>query len=150
MRVNAAFDIAPLIQHLGLEVRQVPFRAEKGRRINVATKPIAPTVEKGTVSSTVCTELYDSELYDGGAIIKKSHQCVTASYEYQTYVVRAGDTLGRIAKHFYGTANLWPLIYQANKAAMGKDPHLPGALRAGMKLHIVMSTKKETTTEPAR
>lgn len=150
LKVHAAFDASPLLQYIGLEVRQVPFRAEKGRKIRVSAKPIVPESETETVSSTVCTELYDSELYDGVAIAKKSKRCVTTVYEYQLYSVVSGDSLAKIAKRFYGTEKLWPMVHEANKAMLGKDPHRIGALRPGMKLHIVMSAKKADVTTPSQ
>ena len=40
-----------------------------------------------------------------------------------TYVVKQGDSLSRIAKERYGNANQWPKIYEANKDVI-KDPDL--------------------------
>ncbi len=39
----------------------------------------------------------------------------------RTYTVKRGDNLSKIAKAFYGSATLWPRIYEANKAVIGKD-----------------------------
>jgi nucleoid-associated protein YgaU len=39
----------------------------------------------------------------------------------QTYTVKAGDTLSRISKQFYGDANRYMKIFDANKATL-KDP----------------------------
>ncbi len=39
-----------------------------------------------------------------------------------TYVVVSGDSLSRIAKHFYGDANQWPRIFEANAHVL-KDPN---------------------------
>ena len=33
----------------------------------------------------------------------------------QTYVVVAGDSLSKIARHYYGDANKWPRIHEANR-----------------------------------
>ncbi len=33
----------------------------------------------------------------------------------QSYTVKSGDTLSKIAKHFYGDASKWGVIYNANK-----------------------------------
>ena len=41
----------------------------------------------------------------------------------KNYTVKAGDSLSRIAKLFYGNANDWQKIYQANKHKI-KDPNI--------------------------
>ena len=40
-----------------------------------------------------------------------------------TYIVKQGDSLSKIAKERYGNANQWPKIYEANKDVI-KDPDL--------------------------
>lgn len=42
------------------------------------------------------------------------------------YVVKGGDVLSRIAQKFYGhgTEKYWRIIYNANKAVIGPNPHL--------------------------
>jgi nucleoid-associated protein YgaU len=40
-----------------------------------------------------------------------------------TYVVKQGDSLSRIAKERYGNANQWPKIYEANRDVI-KNPDL--------------------------
>lgn len=52
--------------------------------------------------------------------------------EEMIYEVKKGDTLGKIAAHFYGDAKLYPLIYEANKNLI-KDPNL---IQVGWKLKI--------------
>jgi nucleoid-associated protein YgaU len=42
---------------------------------------------------------------------------------YETYVVASGDSLSKIAKRFYGKANLWPKIHEANRDVI-KNPDL--------------------------
>jgi len=49
-----------------------------------------------------------------------------------TYKVVAGDTLGKISKQFYGTANRWPEILAANHDKLHDDK----SLRVGMELKI--------------
>ena len=49
-----------------------------------------------------------------------------------TYVVVAGDSLSKIAKRFYGDANKWPRIHEAN-ADQIKNPDL---IHPGQKLTI--------------
>ena len=41
----------------------------------------------------------------------------------QTYTVKSGDSLSKIAKHFYGDGNKWHRIYEANKDKI-KNPDL--------------------------
>ena len=40
-----------------------------------------------------------------------------------TYTVASGDSLSKIAKHFYGDAAKWRTIYEANKDTI-KNPDL--------------------------
>ena len=39
-----------------------------------------------------------------------------------TYTVQSGDTLSAIAQRFYGDANRWPDIHNANRSVIGNDP----------------------------
>lgn len=41
----------------------------------------------------------------------------------QTYTVVSGDSLSKIAKHFYGDSEKWKGIWEANKSAI-KNPDL--------------------------
>jgi nucleoid-associated protein YgaU len=41
----------------------------------------------------------------------------------QTYTVKSGDSLSKIAKHVYGDANAWHRIYEANRDKI-KNPDL--------------------------
>ena len=50
----------------------------------------------------------------------------------QTYVVVAGDSLSKIARHFYGDASKWPRIHEANRDQI-KNPDL---IHPGQKLTI--------------
>jgi nucleoid-associated protein YgaU len=50
----------------------------------------------------------------------------------QSYTVVAGDSLSKIAKHFYGDANKWPRIHEANRDQI-KNPDL---IHPGQKLRI--------------
>ena len=50
----------------------------------------------------------------------------------RTHVVVAGDSLYKIAAHFYGNGNRWPEIFEANKDII-KNPRI---IRPGQKLRI--------------
>ncbi|MEG4939477.1 LysM peptidoglycan-binding domain-containing protein [Microcoleus sp. F4-D5] len=45
-----------------------------------------------------------------------------ASGSPRTYTVQPGDTLSVIAQNFYGDANLWQTIHEANRSVIGQDP----------------------------
>lgn len=51
----------------------------------------------------------------------------------KTYVVKAGDTLSKIAKLELGDSSKWQQIYSANQKTIGKDPN---RIRPGQKLVI--------------
>jgi len=44
------------------------------------------------------------------------------AWESKTYTVKSGDTLGKIAKEFYGNAAKYPKIFEANKPML-TDPN---------------------------
>ena len=48
------------------------------------------------------------------------------------YVIQSGDSLSKIARRFYGNANDWQKIYEANKTTI-KDPNL---IHPGQKIII--------------
>jgi len=50
----------------------------------------------------------------------------------RTYTVQPGDNLSKIAKHFYGDANQYMKIYQANRDQLSD----PDKIRAGQELVI--------------
>jgi nucleoid-associated protein YgaU len=55
-----------------------------------------------------------------------------ASQVYQTYEVKSGDNLSKIAKRVYGNANAWKRIFEANRDVL-KDPD---TIFPGQKLKI--------------
>jgi nucleoid-associated protein YgaU len=54
------------------------------------------------------------------------------------YEVKSGDTLSKIAKHYYGNANLYGRIFDANRDLL-KDPD---KIFPGQKLRIPPQNKK--------
>lgn len=57
----------------------------------------------------------------------------------QTYTVVSGDSLSKIAKHFYGEANKWRRIFEANRDII-KDPDL---IHPGQVLKIPSESESE-------
>ncbi len=41
-----------------------------------------------------------------------------------TYTVKSGDSLSKIAQHYYGDASAWKRIYEANKELIGPNADL--------------------------
>lgn len=58
--------------------------------------------------------------------------------EVELYIIKKGDTLSHIAKHFYGNANAYPRIFEANREVI-KDPDL---IFPGQKIRIPMSPQE--------
>lgn len=50
----------------------------------------------------------------------------------RTYTVKSGDTLSKIAKEFYGNANEYPKIFEANKDQLSS----PDRINVGQELKI--------------
>jgi nucleoid-associated protein YgaU len=57
---------------------------------------------------------------------------VATSGSEQSYTVVAGDSLSKIAKRFYGDANKWPRIHEANRDQIAN----PDLIHPGQKLRI--------------
>ena len=51
----------------------------------------------------------------------------------ESYTVKQGDTLSKIAEKIYGDPSLYVKIYDANKAEIGSDPD---QIKVGMTLKI--------------
>ena len=55
----------------------------------------------------------------------------------QSYTVKAGDTLSKIAKHFLGDANSYPAIFEANRDQLSD----PDKIKPGQVLKIPAARK---------
>ena len=73
-------------------------------------------------------EMPDFSGVTGGA----STTAKSAASVYETYTVKPGDSLSKIAKNKYGNANLWKTIFEANKDRI-KNPDL---IQVGWELKI--------------
>lgn len=62
----------------------------------------------------------------------------TASVEY--YIIQPGDTLSKIAQHFYGNASTYPKIFEANREVI-EDPN---KIFPGQKIRIPEPTHAHT------
>jgi nucleoid-associated protein YgaU len=49
--------------------------------------------------------------------------------ENAAYIVQKGDNLSKIARHFYGNANAWKSIFEANRDQLADPDHIqPGQI----------------------
>ena len=81
------------------------------------------------------TKQPDSEMPDfSGVTGSASTTAKTAApaVVFETYTVKSGDTLSKIAKKKYGNSSLWKLIHEANKDRI-KNPDL---IQVGWELKI--------------
>ena len=84
---------------------------------------------------------YTDEMPDFSGVTGGASTTATPEAEvYETYTVKSGDSLSRIAKHHYGDASLWKTIFEANQDRI-KDPDL---IQVGWELKI--PAKPESTT----
>jgi nucleoid-associated protein YgaU len=74
----------------------------------------------------------DEEMPDFSDVKSGASSTAPAAEVYQTYVVVSGDSLSKIAKHFYGSGNAWKQIFEANTDIL-QDPN---RIFPGQKLKI--------------
>jgi nucleoid-associated protein YgaU len=84
-----------------------------------STAPTAPKADFGNVQSGVSS---------------------TAPAAAQSYTVVKGDTLSKIAKHFYGNANRWHDIFDANRDQLSN----PDLIQPGQVLKIPVGAKSSS------
>jgi nucleoid-associated protein YgaU len=81
---------------------------------------------QGSVKSTEADAPAKADFSKVQSSVKSTEQ-ILPSAESQTYTVKSGDTLSRIAKHYYGKANAWHAIFNANRDLLNDpDKIFPG------------------------
>lgn len=85
-------------------------------------KPDFSNVESGVTSTAPAAPKADFSNVESGV----------SSTADQSYTVVAGDNLSKIAKHFYGNANEWKRIFEAN----GDQLSDPDRIKPGQVLKI--------------
>ena len=94
--------------------------------------------DKATIYGQVQEQAHKEKLIlalgnvNGIATVDDRLSVVTPAPEATFYEVKSGDTLGKIAKQFYGSAGKYPEIFEANKPML-KDPD---KIYPGQKLRI--------------
>jgi nucleoid-associated protein YgaU len=144
--------IGALLGRMGLEVRSVPFRRERGLRPESCFRHPPTSSLRPLPDSTTTTTCYDDmpaaiQLMDGGRMTFPRRWCESVTVEYKTYVVEAGDYLAKISKAVYGSEGSWRVLYRANRDKLGPNPHDPRALRVGMQLEVPISWSSSVWNE---
>ncbi len=93
-----------------------------------------PAVKQTAADGTVLTELFDEKVYfigqEGYLIAEEIEEtAITSRY----IIVQPGDSLGGIAKQYYGNSIYSDILYQANQHVIGLDKDM---LLPGMHLYI--------------
>lgn len=60
----------------------------------------------------------------GSAPVVPSPTAGSVALQRTTHTVRLGDTLSKLALHYYHNPQLWPKIYAANKVVIGPNPDM--------------------------
>ncbi len=85
-------------------------------------KPDFSNVKSGS-SSTAPAPAPKPDFSNVSSGVASTAPVVNTTPTLQTYTVVKGDSLSKIAKHFYGSANQWRVIYEANTDQL-KNPDL--------------------------
>ena len=87
---------------------------------NPPGKPDFSDVKSGSTTTAPAPAKVDFSDVQSG-VASTAPTAPEAAATVQTYTVAKGDTLSKIAKKFYGDANKYPVIFEANKPML-KDP----------------------------
>ena len=125
LNAQAAQAITTYIQaqNLGLEDLQVTFDGSEGK---VTVRGAAPTQAAKEKVTLCCGNVASVQSVDNEMTVTHPEP------EAQYHDVVRGDTLSALAKKFYGDANKYPVIFEANKPMLTH----PDKIYPGQKLRI--------------
>jgi len=96
--------------------------------------------DKLYIEGTCGTEAIKNKIWDQAKLVDPTYSDLTLNLsidpslapKQQTYTVAAGDSLSKIAKQFYGNANEYMKIFEANKDKLTD----PNTIKVGQQLVI--------------
>jgi len=96
--------------------------------------------DKLYIEGTCGTEAIKNKMWDQAKLVDPTYSDLTLNLsvdpslapKQQTYTVAAGDSLSKIAKQFYGNANEYMKIFEANKDKLTD----PNTIKVGQQLVI--------------
>ena len=118
---NATDEVAALREQLRQTQGEIARLAEENAhfRTKLALQPAPPST---TLSAPLRPAVASTPAQvRTSAVTTKS----TPAAAPRQHVVAEGDTLGKIAKKYYGTADRWPEIYEANRDVLRNADRLP-------------------------
>lgn len=122
-RAGQAIETYIATQNLGATDVKVTFQGPEGKVIVQGTAPTQAAKEKITLC---CGNVATVTSVDNQMTVANPEP------EAQYHDVVRGDTLSAIAKKFYGDANKYPVIFEANKPMLSD----PDKIYPGQKLRI--------------
>ncbi len=140
--MSGLFDFVKTIGHKLFGEGEDPAAKIKGmiEKDNPGLKEVAVAFKDGVVSlaGSGSTEALQKAVLMAGNVMGVSEVKVDGKSAAalddgtQYYVIKSGDTLSAIAKQFYGDANKYPVIFDANREVI-KDANL---IFPGQKIRI--------------
>ena len=107
----------------------------KGHEVGLSIQNLNLEGDKLLIRGQVPSDYAKNELWDEIKKIDASLGDIIADINVQsglTYKVVAGDSLSRIAKRFYGNANDYPRIFEANRDQLSD----PDKIKVGQELRL--------------
>lgn len=105
-------------------IQDLDVKVENGRVAISGTATDAVAMEKAVL---MAGNVHGIEAVDASAVTAPA-----PVEEVEYYLIESGDTLSKIARQFYGDANAYPKIFEANREVI-KDPDL---IFVGQKIRI--------------
>ncbi|MCP4147088.1 MAG: peptidoglycan-binding protein LysM [bacterium] len=116
-KVEVNYDLATEVKKMGLEVENLAVKFEEG----VAT--VSGSVKSQADREKVILALGNiggvSKVEDSLEVLQAEAEAVAPA---EFYTVKPGDTLGKVAKEYYGNAMKYMDIFEANKPMLS-DPN---------------------------
>ena len=129
MVVSGWVDDKPTKEKVILAVGNVEGVDKVADRIVVGSPPARPVIAAAPVPAEAVSTRAATAAPPAEALPTKEELAKEAAWTSKTYTVVKGDTLGKIAKEFYGNAAKYPLIFEANKPMLSHpDKIYPGQM----------------------
>ncbi|MEY3284086.1 MAG: LysM peptidoglycan-binding domain-containing protein [Acidobacteriota bacterium] len=108
---------------------------ERGHEVGLSIQNLHQEGDKLLLRGVVPTDYAKNEIWDEIKRIDANLSDIIADVNVQSgliYKVIAGDTLSKIAKRYYGDANQYPRIFEANRDQLSD----PDKIRVGQELKL--------------